>query len=143
MGARPKFTADEMARALRATHGVYYLAAAWLKDKLKRDCSANTVRNHCRRSARLAKLRDEVKEDFLDRVEGQVYSAALRGNLRACQFILSRQGRHRGWSAKLEVTAPEGLELRRGPPLKPEDLADRTSDEIMAQITDRLGLGVE
>jgi hypothetical protein len=98
----PKFTADQVAEALRAAAGIYSGAAAILR------CSPTTVRNYVERYRSLQRVKEEVEETTLDLAESKLVKALQDGNLTAVIFYLKCKGKARGFTERTEVTGADG-----------------------------------
>ncbi|MBI5258352.1 MAG: hypothetical protein HY855_17740 [Burkholderiales bacterium] len=84
-----------MASALEATYGNPTAAARILK------CHPNTVRGYIARHERCKHAAEESRETRLDVAEFELDKLVLAGDARAIIFLLTRLGRHRGYTKTL------------------------------------------
>ena len=101
-----KFTAAQMADALRQTRGIKSLAARSL------GCTRQTVDNYIAKFASVKQAYDEAVEVVLDIAEGHVITAINNGDLEESHWYLTKKGAHRGYGRsepqKVEVSGPDG-----------------------------------
>ena len=104
--SHPKFTAEQVAGAIRETRGLVTLAAQRL------DCSPDTVRNYAKRYVSVAQaLRDE-REKMTDLAELSLYNAIQNRDAWAVCFYLKTQGKDRGYVERQEHTGANGGPLQ-------------------------------
>lgn len=111
MTAKQKFTPEQVEMALRATAGVYTLAAAWLESKTGRSCSTNTVSNYIKRYPKLAAAEEAILHQNLDLAETELLKAIRGGNMTAIIFYLKTKGKQRGYTERQEITTPDGVAI--------------------------------
>jgi len=93
----PKITTEQVKNALIECHGLAYAAARQLK------VAPSTIFRRVQKSPELGEFIRECHETRLDEAEGQLMAAVRRGEAWAVCFFLKTQGRHRGYSERLEV----------------------------------------
>lgn len=89
--AKPRFTAAQVAAAIREHRGNVTLAAASLG--IRRQSLYRYIRNH----PTVREALEEARESMIDHVESRLYKEALDGKPWAVRFFLSHQARHRGY----------------------------------------------
>lgn len=114
-----KFTAQQVADALLAAHGLKAPAAKIL------GCNRMTVAHYCKRYALCQTAADEASETVLDFGEGRLFEAVDKREPWAIAFLLKTKGKQRGYTEK---TIIEG-----GDPEKPIQL--RHTDERTESAT--------
>jgi hypothetical protein len=93
----PRYTATQVADALRATRGMVYLSAKRL------GCDPNTIMAYCRRYPTVEQAKQEARGELLDAAEVRLWDAVLRGEHWAICFALRTLGKSRGYSEHLNV----------------------------------------
>ena len=91
----PRYTADQVAEALRAAGGSHADAAERL------GCHRTTILDYVRRCPRVRQARDEARAELIDKAESQLRAMVDRGEWLAVRFVLVTLGRDRGYSAKV------------------------------------------
>jgi hypothetical protein len=94
---KPKYTAAQMADALRETKGTVYLAAKRL------DCDVNTVLRYCKRYPSVEQAKQAARGEILDETELRLVAAIRRDEPWAIAFYLKTVGRHRGYGERLDL----------------------------------------
>jgi hypothetical protein len=89
--SRFRFTPEQVAEALRRTHGIQTRAARAL------GCSAATIRRYIHRFPQVRETYEQVKGLFLDRAELQLMAAVDRGVWKAVEYTLLTLGKDRGY----------------------------------------------
>ena len=106
------YTTEQMIRAIRDTKGMTSFAAKRL------NCSAETVRNYCRRYPTVAQAMREEREAMLDVAELSLFTAIQEREAWAVCFFLKTIGRERGYIERHEVGGEGGgpiiIEVVRG-----------------------------
>jgi hypothetical protein len=95
-------TEDDVAEALREFDG--NMAAVGRKLRVSRQA----VWAYVQERESLKEIQSEVKETFIDDIEGALYRGAKEGNTTAQIFILKTQGRGRGYVERVENTGADG-----------------------------------
>jgi hypothetical protein len=96
--ARPrKFTDSQIIEALKATHGMVYLAAHNL------GCSADAIYKRAKQEPKVQAVIDGERAKFIDLAEQKLYEALERGEKWAVEFSLRTIGRTRGYVEKQEI----------------------------------------
>src|SRR5687768_12405268 len=95
-------TEESVEDALRELDG--NMAAVGRKLGISRQGVWDFVQHH----EALQKVVAEVKETFIDDIEGALYRGAKNGNTTAQIFILKTQGRGRGYVERFEQSGPDG-----------------------------------
>lgn len=103
--AKEIFTAETMIKALQATKGMVYLAAARL------GCSYQTVYNYIERHPTVKAAWEAESGKMLDIGEMKLYEAVLNGEAWGVSLLLKTKGRHRGYVERQELTGENGKEF--------------------------------
>ena len=99
MAKHDYFTEEQIAEALRKTHGKVYAAADVLR------CGVRTVYDYLGRFPELNELREHYRERFLDGAELKLEEAVIAGEAWAICFSLKTLGRSRGYVERQEFQA--------------------------------------
>jgi len=105
-GRKPRFRAEEVARAIRETHGLVAHAARRL------GAHYHTVQAYIRRYEVCQRALKQAREEFLDDAESELYRAVQEGQPWAVRFTLSTVGKHRGYERDIKIhpdSSPEQL----------------------------------
>lgn len=103
MGKPLKFTAKQVADALKETRGMIYLAAE------KLGCAPNTIYNYANRYESVRAQFQTQRGRIIDTAELKLVQALLNGEPWAVKFALETIGRERGYARKLEIPGLEEL----------------------------------
>ncbi len=103
--AIPKFTAEEVIRALNDSQGLPALAA----DKL--GCTAQTVYNYRDRYKSIAEAMHHQKEKRIDFAEGKLWQNINNNDTTAIIFFLKTQAKSRGYVERQEVSGVDGKDI--------------------------------
>lgn len=95
--AAERFTAEQVAAALREVRGMKTLAARRL------GCSYNTVQRYIDEYASVKKAQQEASEERGDALELKAYNEAMNGNTALLIFLLKTQFKDRGYTERLEI----------------------------------------
>lgn len=124
---RPKrFTAQEMADALRAVAGIQAAAARALH------CDVSTVKRYVREYPTVKEALEEARDGIVDLAESQLLIKLREGHWPAIKFVLQTIGRDRGWNPDADIRAAVQREVRAF-------VANDASvgyDEVMAEVED-------
>lgn len=136
-GRTPKFSVQEMAKALEESKGLVSIAARRLK------CSPTTVRSYMKLHPTVQQVVDDQSESLVDIAELKLLEAVqVRGEPWAIALVLKTKGKNRGYVEKTqqEISAPGGgpLEVRHEHRLSYDEYA--VSLEDLATDTARLEL---
>lgn len=93
----PKYTATQVADALRSTRGMTYLAAKRL------GCDPNTVMAYCRRYPTVEQAKCDARGELLDVAEVKLWQAVQEGQHWAICFALRTLGKSRGYTESVDV----------------------------------------
>lgn len=105
MAKKEKHTPEEVARVLRETEGMVYLAA----DRL--GVAASTVYRYADRHPAVREAIDHQKGKRLDTAESKLWAAVKKGQAWAVCFFLKTQGKARGYTEKTEVETTNRVSL--------------------------------
>lgn len=105
MPNKPKFTADHVGNALRLSDGLIAVAAG------KLGCTRQTVQLYIRRHPSLQAVVEECRETLVDIGEQKLHEKVRAGEWDAVKYLLSTQGKARGYSQRQEVTGADGKDL--------------------------------
>lgn len=97
MARKKKFSAEEVAQAVRDTRGFVSVAAR------KLGCTTQTVHNYRNSYKSVAEAFDESRESHLDFAEGKLIEQIKAGNIAGIIFYLKTQGRIRGYVERSQV----------------------------------------
>lgn len=92
-----RYTVEEMAEAIRKSHGILAGAAAML------GCSRATVHKFVNRYQSCRDAYTEESETLVDFAEQQLYKEVQDRNITAIIFTLKTKGRKRGWVERQEI----------------------------------------
>ena len=90
----PRYTADQVADALRAANGVHSIAAEQL------GCHRTTILDYIRRYPKVRQAQDEARAAAVDRAEAKLMALVEHNEWPAIRFTLVTLGRDRGYSLK-------------------------------------------
>jgi hypothetical protein len=96
------WTNQQVAEALRASHGVYGDAAKYLTRKYGRKCRRGLISERVNRHPALKKLVDRIRASATDYVEKRMWNRIEQGDPRMIAFYLNTFGKDRGYGAKRE-----------------------------------------
>lgn len=101
---RERYTVEEVAAALRASHGIYTAAAARL------GCARMTVAYYVERHPELAAVRAEAREVVLDKAESALVRLVDADDPGTVRWLLGRLGASRGYAdpQRHEISGPGG-----------------------------------
>lgn len=101
---RERFTLEEVANALRASHGIYTAAAGLL------GCDRGTVAGYVERHPELAAVRAEAREVVLDKAESALVRLVDADDPGTVRWLLGRLGASRGYAdpQRHEISGPGG-----------------------------------
>src|SRR5262245_42905774 len=105
MSNRPRYTAGQVAAALRASRGLALQAAGRL------GCDAETIHRYARRHPSVAQAMAEARGELVDLAESKLEQALDRGDWPAVHFTLRTLGKDRGYGERTELTGAGGQEL--------------------------------
>ena len=98
---KPRYTAEQVAEALRTARGIKIDAARALR------CCRATIDNYIKRYPSVHEAFEEAREILIDRAEAQLTAAVDAGEWPAVRFTLVTLGKERGYTQGDEP----GLEL--------------------------------
>jgi hypothetical protein len=98
MAARQRFSAKQVADALRATRGMTYLAARSL------GCDPDTIMNYCKRYPTVEQAKHDARGELLDVAEVKLWQAVQAGEHWAVTFALRTVGRERGYGEHVALS---------------------------------------
>ena len=98
-------------------------------------CDRSTICHLVNNDPQLRDLVTELADEFLDEAESNFYKHVEDGNLTALIFFLKTQGRHRGWSERLEIMplTRQDIQIELGTPTAA--ITDDQTDAIDAVST--------
>jgi hypothetical protein len=102
----PKYTVDQVTRALKNSRGLVSPAARAL------GCSAQTVRNYVKRHPTVAQAKEDEREKLIDTAEAHLYQQIINGNIVAILFTLKTVGKSRGYVERAELTGVDGAPIQ-------------------------------
>ena len=113
-----KFSVAMVAAALRRAMGGIHAAARGL------NCSRTTVRRYVQEYPALQEVIDSERQLAVDLAERALFVSAAAGEPWAVQYLLSTQGRDRGYVTRRELAGPPGQPFP-GPPDRVVVVGDR------------------
>lgn len=105
-GRPRRFTAEEMAAALRASRGIQTAAAQLL------NCGVATVSRYVRDYPSVKEAYDEARAGIVDLAESQLIIKLREGHWPAIKFVLQTIGRDRGWNPDADIRAAVQREVQ-------------------------------
>ncbi len=96
MAGKPKYTKEQVIKALEDVQGMMFLAAKNL------GCNVETIRNYRKRYKEVASVFEQKHGEQLDVAESALYRGLLAGEAWAVCFKLKTQGKDRGYYEKTE-----------------------------------------
>lgn len=97
-----KFTAEQMADAIRASYGIRAVTARRL------NCNIKTVSEYIKRYVVCQRAEQEGRDLMCDMAESVVVRHLNDNALDAAKYVLSTRGKHRGWGQSTEISGPNG-----------------------------------
>jgi hypothetical protein len=119
MAGKPKFTVEQIVRAVRQNRGMLYLSAQSL------GCSHQTILNYRHRHARVREAFAAARGEMLDVAELTLWKAINAGESWAVSYALTRLGKDRGYGDQVEVVIRKALEAAAG--MSDEQIRERLS----------------
>ena len=101
---RQRYTAKQVIEALTITRGMVYMAAE------KLGCDPKTVYNYIDRYESVKEALDGANGRALDKSETALMKQIEKGNIIAIKYHLSTKGKHRGYTAEVEVDVTHRLD---------------------------------
>lgn len=105
MARKDEYTAAEVIKALRASHGIKASAAKIL------GCHWNTVHRYCETYPTVRRVLDEEWEVNVDFAESKLLKQVDAGYMPAINKVLNEKGRHRGWGKAEQGTEDNPIHL--------------------------------
>ena len=96
MAGKQRYTAEQVAQALRETKGLVTYAARHL------GCDPDTVVNYAKRYAVVREAQEDARRSIVDMAEVALCTAIAQGNVQAITFALRTLGRDRGYVERVE-----------------------------------------
>lgn len=126
--AKEKFKVNTVKEALRASGGIYSIAA------IKLNCAPNTVKNYVERHPTLKRALAEILFENLDIAEAELLKAirneSAQGHMTAIIFYLKTKGKDRGYSERTEITGKGGGPVETKETGEKLDLSKLSLDEL-------------
>lgn len=112
MPAKPIFTNEEIADALRAAYGLLATTAQILtKVGGGRKITRQAVSGRIKRSPELREVAEQAAETLTDLAEQELYKLIKQGDKTAIIFYLKCKGKARGYVERQEVTGADGAPI--------------------------------
>lgn len=122
MPAKPIFTNEEIADALRAAHGLLATTAQILTEVGGgRKITRQAVSGRIKRSPELREVAEQAAETLTDLAEQELYKLIKKGDKTAIIFYLKCKGKDRGYIERQELTGKDGTALT-GDKLEPVEV---------------------
>ena len=106
MSKRERYTAEQVAEAVKKSYGIINGAAVAL------GCSRQTVENYIRKYKAVKDAYSEANEITLDFVETEFLKKIKSGDTTAMIFYLKTKGRQRGYIERHELTGVDGGSIK-------------------------------
>ena len=106
MSKRERYTAEQVAEAVKKSYGIINGAAVAL------GCSRQTVENYIKKYKVVKDAYSEANEITLDFVETEFLKKIKSGDTTAMIFYLKTKGRQRGYIERQEVTCADGGSIK-------------------------------
>lgn len=105
-----KFTSDQIKEALVQSRGNMSQAARLLTETSGETCRRAYVKEACDSRPELLKFYHDMREEFVDQAETNIFDAVLAGDVQISLKVAATLGKDRGWAERKEVelTDPEG-----------------------------------
>jgi hypothetical protein len=103
--AKQRYTAEQVAEALKASAGIQAAAARRL------GCGRDTVAQYIERYVTVRQALEEARDTTIDLAESKLIEKVQAGEWPAIAFTLKTVGRHRGYVERSEVTGQDGEPL--------------------------------
>jgi hypothetical protein len=113
MGRPQKFKNEEIITALKAAHGLVYIAARRL------GCSPNTIYSRAARVRAIQTVIDDSRSELVDLAESQLRTLLDIGDPWAVGFTLKTLGKRRGYVEKTITEHSGAVSIDGSPPLLP------------------------
>jgi hypothetical protein len=108
--AKQRYTAEQVAEALKASAGIQAAAARRLgcgRDTVaaarRLGCDRNTIGNYIKRYATVRQALEEARDTTIDLAESKLIEKVQAGEWPAIAFTLKTVGRHRGYVERQET----------------------------------------
>lgn len=106
MSKRERYTAEQVAEAVKKSYGIINGAAVAL------GCSRQTVENYIKKYKVVKDAYSEANEITLDFVETEFLKKIKSGDTTAMIFYLKTKGRQRGYIERHELTGADGGSIK-------------------------------
>lgn len=105
MTAAPRYTiaSDQIKEALIESRGSLSDAAKFIVTKWQIPCSRQYVKDACDKRPELLGFYTDLRNEFVDKAETNIFDAVLAGDLRVSLTVVQTLGKDRGWTQKQEV----------------------------------------
>ena len=123
-----KFAVASIAAALRRTKGGIHAAARALR------CSRNTLRRYVQEYPTLQEVIENERQLAVDLAEQSLYVCAAAGAPWAVQYLLSTQGRDRGYLTRREVTSANAPPVSGGESYQTVIMIDGNKEQYLAGL---------
>src|SRR5687767_1182287 len=104
-------TEKQVREALAQAGGIPAEAARYLAQTYGRPCARNTISTYLAKSEALRAFQAECLETALAVAESALMRRIEQGDTSAIRFFLETKGKHRGYTRRIEATAPRGREV--------------------------------
>ena len=124
MSKRERYTAEQVAEAVKKSYGIINGAAVAL------GCSRQTVENYIKKYKVVKDAYSEANEITLDFVETEFLKKIKSGDTTAMIFYLKTKGRQRGYIERHEHTGKDGGPIKTESTIN-HDLSKLSVDELL------------
>jgi hypothetical protein len=97
MGRSNRYTAEQVATALRSSQGLVSVAAR------KLECRTQTIYNYIKKYKSVEQARFDAREQMIDMAEVKLIEKIREGHLTAIIFALKTVGKNRGYVERREI----------------------------------------
>src|ERR671913_2424066 len=129
---KPNWTEKQVREALAHAGGIPAEAARYLTETYGRPCARNTISTYLSKNEALRTFQAECRETALDVAESALMQRMKQGDTSAIRFFLETKGKHRGYTRRIEATAPRGGPIGREEDDNPREYIERQVKGIRA-----------
>ncbi|MEY5098707.1 MAG: hypothetical protein RJA36_1426 [Pseudomonadota bacterium] len=134
-----KFTYDQIKHALEVSGGIMAAAARYLTKTYKISITRSGVAEFVKRHPELREIREEAREELLDRAEENLRYHLLRRSEKTTFYVLNQIGGARGYGfTRLEHTGAGGGPILHDTAEDRPDFSQMTDEELQDFLAQRM-----